>query len=92
MGVTGHLHALASLPPWKEAPDLTEQEAGRPQNQAIHFGEDIYPLTLPGTDPQFLCRPVRSPVTILKTLTHTVTNPFVPIIQEHKILNVHFSV
>lgn len=97
MRVSRHLHYQAALSTWKEALDPTEQEAGTPQNHTIHFGEDKHPLTLPQTEPQFLCPQVHDLVTRLPKLTYTVTNPLncsstIPIIREHKTLNVDFSV
>jgi hypothetical protein len=37
LDVGGRLHALAALPPRKEAPEPTEQEVGGPQSQSGCF-------------------------------------------------------
>ena len=61
MEANGQLHIPTVLPPAKERPVPTEQEAGWTRSQL--FGEEINHLPLPGIELRFLGRPARSLIT-----------------------------
>jgi hypothetical protein len=50
MRVSRQLHTPATLPPGKEYPRPTYEEAVRPQSWPGRFGEEIKPLALPGIE------------------------------------------
>jgi hypothetical protein len=69
MGVSGQIHATASLPPWKEPRYPLDRKLGGPQSRSGHGGGEKNSQPPPGIEPQNPDRPASSLVAISTEIT-----------------------